>query len=768
MPWRCGDIGLTPRVKEDGLDSRGLRGPAVGRKGLIRETRTSGVRGRPHVMPQRNALSPGDVIGERFELVGEIGEGGMGRVYEAVDRLHGRAAAVKVLGRKLAGDPEFRRRFERESAAAERANHPHVLPVWDRGEHDGAPYLATPLCDLDLGTLVYEQRGRLDAEHALRILAQIAWALDWAHERGIVHRDVKPENILLVTGPADDHAYLADFGMSKVTTDYTLTQLGQAAGFSPAYAAPEQWLGEPVSAATDLYALAASLYACLTGRPPFAHLRGSDLRDAHLNALPPAIDPGLDPAAARLSAPLLRALAKAPEDRYPSCGEFVLAAREALRQPPAPMPSETPATSPSDVSTPFSLTVSEEPAVSGSREAEETDAERATVAGVRSLPRDAAVRNAETARSHGPTSPPPPAVPTDPGPPERGSPGGLTQPDPGPRASRPGRLRLLLAGVVVCATIGVVLLLALRSSKPPGPPVPKPSAVPVTRVKHVPVGRRPVAMTAGAGSLWSASQVTGTLTRVDAGAGNVTARSIPAVGDPLRAVIHNGVLWVLSGDGRLARISPSRGSANGPPIDLGLVAPVDLAAGFSALWVASRDGVLRVPLDGQRALGAGSRALVEADPQTTAVVAGARGVWSASSATGRLTRFDGASGRRVARVPVIAGVRHLVAVDGAIWMLAPSSGTVARVDERTGAMNVTRHVSPAREAALAAGRGSVFVISGETGAVTRLNANTGRPIPFRASVGAGAADGLVAGGALWIANPDRDRLSRVSLSGDDR
>src|SRR5262245_31207658 len=150
---------------------------------------------------RRATIGVGDLVGGRFELVAEIGEGGMGRVYEAVDRLYDRPAAVKILGRRLAGDREFRARFEREAAGAERANHPHVLPVWAHGREADCLYLATPLCDTDLGVLVYEERGRLDPEHALRILSQVAWALDWAHGRGIVHRDVKPENVLLITGP---------------------------------------------------------------------------------------------------------------------------------------------------------------------------------------------------------------------------------------------------------------------------------------------------------------------------------------------------------------------------------------------------------------------------------------------------------------------------------------------------------------------------------------------------------------------------------------
>src|SRR5919198_1436143 len=273
----------------------------------------------------KRGLGLGDVIANRFRLIGDIGQGGMGRVFEAVDLKHDRPAAVKVVYRQLARDPEFRMRFEREAQAAEHATHPHVLPVWDFGTDAGHLFLATPLCDTDVAAMV-EDDGPLEVETALAIISQIAWALDWAHRRNVVHRDVKPENILIVTGPTQPHAYLADFGMAKVATTMTLTQMGTPAGLSPAYAAPEQWRGERATPATDQYALAGTLYCCLAGHPPLWPRRRTDeLREAHLHEEPPGLGGARDPRLEAAAPALLRSLEKDPAKRYSTCGELCAA-----------------------------------------------------------------------------------------------------------------------------------------------------------------------------------------------------------------------------------------------------------------------------------------------------------------------------------------------------------------------------------------------------------------------------------------------------------
>ncbi|HYF28207.1 MAG TPA: serine/threonine-protein kinase, partial [Baekduia sp.] len=285
-------------------------------------------------MSRRVALSAGDTVGGRFVIECELGEGGMSRVYEAVDTRYDRPAALKVLGRGLADDEEFRQRFEREAESAQRVTHPHVLPVWDHGEHEGLLYLAMPLCDTDLGTVLATE-GRLDAARATTIVAQVAWALDWAHRRGVVHRDVKPENILLVAGPGEGHAYLADFGLAKAAVFETLTLAGHPAGLTPAYAAPEQWLGDHVGPAADQYALAATLYTCISGRPPFHPRRGPSLREAHLAEPPPDIALVVGDVPPGVAHALARGLSKDPDDRFTSCGELMSAVLGAIGPTPS-------------------------------------------------------------------------------------------------------------------------------------------------------------------------------------------------------------------------------------------------------------------------------------------------------------------------------------------------------------------------------------------------------------------------------------------------
>ena len=252
----------------------------------------------------------------------EVGRGGMGVVYRAHDVALERSVALKLLSPSLAEDRDFRERFLVESRLAAALEHPNVVPVHDAGEADGQLYLAMRYVEgTDLKQLLQEE-GPLEPARAIAICAQVAEALDAAHARGLVHRDVKPSNVLL---DDEGHAYLADFGLTRRLSE-------QAPGFeaglslgTPSYVAPEQIEGKQVDGKADQYSLACLLHECLTGEPPFPRPSEAATLFAHLEEAPLA-PTGLEDV-------IPRAMAKDPADRYESCRAFVVDAHRALLAP---------------------------------------------------------------------------------------------------------------------------------------------------------------------------------------------------------------------------------------------------------------------------------------------------------------------------------------------------------------------------------------------------------------------------------------------------
>ena len=261
------------------------------------------------------ALQPGASVGP-YRVEGLLGEGGMGFVYRAVSP-SGETVALKLVKAELAKDSVFRRRFEREAQTAARVGHPNVVPVLDTGEHDGIPYMAQQfIAGGSLETRI-ERDGTLDIEATLDICTQVGEGLDAMHAHGLIHRDVKPGNILL----DDERAYITDFGLMKDREASVLTRPGQALG-SMDYMAPEQIRGEEVTAQSDVYALGCVMCECLSGKPPFADRQGMRILWAHLQEDPP------DPLAGRSDVPadvtwaILRALEKEPEMRPPTATAY--------------------------------------------------------------------------------------------------------------------------------------------------------------------------------------------------------------------------------------------------------------------------------------------------------------------------------------------------------------------------------------------------------------------------------------------------------------
>jgi serine/threonine protein kinase len=256
------------------------------------------------------------VGGYRIEAV--LGVGGMGRVYRAVDA-DGQLVALKLVRSDIAEDSVFRQRFAREARIAQQVKNSHVVPVLDTGEHEGVPYLSQRFVEGGSLEQKLKREGPLDVPTALEICAQVADGLDALYAGGMVHRDVKPANVLL---DMDGTALITDFGLAKDSQGTNLTKPGQALG-SMDYMSPEQIRGEEVSAATDVYALGCVLCECLTGAPPFADRQGMRVLWAQLQDEPPDPTSGLDGVAPALGPAILKGLEKDARKRPQGAGEYV-------------------------------------------------------------------------------------------------------------------------------------------------------------------------------------------------------------------------------------------------------------------------------------------------------------------------------------------------------------------------------------------------------------------------------------------------------------
>lgn len=276
-----------------------------------------------------------------YLLEDEIGRGGMAVVYRARDLRLGRTVAVKLLAPELARNDTFRQRFTHESRVAASIDHPHIVPVFEAGETEGVLYLAMRHVEgRDLRALL-DREGRLPLETVCRMALQVASALDAAHAHDLVHRDVKPGNILVAAGTDGDHPehlYLTDFGLTKKSLSLTgFTRVGQFVGTLD-YVAPEQISGRPVDGRCDVYSLACVVFEMLTGAPPFRREEDMALLWAHQYDPPPALTALRPELPAAVDAVLARALAKSPDDRYGTCRGFVTALRTAGRTAPPAAP----------------------------------------------------------------------------------------------------------------------------------------------------------------------------------------------------------------------------------------------------------------------------------------------------------------------------------------------------------------------------------------------------------------------------------------------
>jgi serine/threonine protein kinase len=293
--------------------------------------------------PRWSELSDGDEFaGYRIER--RLGRGGMGILYLAVEPGLQRRVALKLIAPEVATDEVFARRFAEESRIAASIEHPNVVPIYAAGEEGGVPWIAMRyVAGSDLGRRIARE-GPLDPAEAVALIAQVGNGLDAIHAAGLVHRDVKPANVLLSGEPSSAHAYITDFGVARnIATESGLTQTGRFVGTLD-YVAPEQISGEPIDARADVYALGCLLFKLLTGEVPFPREGEAARLYAHLNDPPPAPSLYATAVPKALDDVVVRAMAKPPGDRYLSAGDLGRAAQAALSGTGVAIPERTVAT----------------------------------------------------------------------------------------------------------------------------------------------------------------------------------------------------------------------------------------------------------------------------------------------------------------------------------------------------------------------------------------------------------------------------------------
>jgi YVTN family beta-propeller protein len=613
-------------------------------------------------------LKPGDdFAGHR--ITGVAGRGGMGVVYRAVQLALDRPVALKLIAPELAEDPSFRERFVRESRLAAAIDHPNVIPIYYTGEHDGALYIAMRYVEgSDVRTLA-RAAGGLDPGRAARIAAQVASALDAAHERGIVHRDVKPANVLLGAG---DHAYLTDFGLTKRIASHSgSTRTGGWVG-TLGFVAPEQIRGERVDARADVYALGCLLFYMVAGSAPYARESDEAALWAHLNDDPPSLVAHAEGTPPALEAVVRRALAKDPDDRFPSAGDLGRAALAAVGHSPPARPERlvaTGAAAPAEAETEASP--DQAPTVPAERSAPappRRGARRpAWIWALAAVPVLALAVVAAIALSGG-----------DGGPQTRTTPAGTTAAADGPPLAGALARTIEVGGRPngVVASGGLLWVLRARSDRVTALRTPN-----GRRAGFRPeVGSLPAALATGFGRLWVVNQSQPALVAIG-------LRSHRRIGDPVALPSEGKVVGVAAGErgvwvgirgdpGLIVRVSPSSRR-----IMAQVVMPdgvQDLAVGGGAVWVLGRrsNTVTRVDV----ATGEKRPVIVGADPAGVAV--GENAVWVTNSGEDTVTRID--LGSLVTRKIGVGDGPYRVAVGGGtVWVANRNDSTLTRIDPET-------------------------------------------------------------------------------------
>jgi serine/threonine protein kinase len=698
------------------------------------------------------SLVPGSTFaGCRLEAVG--GRGGMGVVFRATQIALQRPVALKAIVPDLAADLAFRERFQRESQLAASIDHPNVIPVYEAGELDGTLYLIMRWVEgTDLRTLL--ATGRLSPGRAIKLLRPVASALAAAHAHGLVHRDVKPGNVLIARGPEedDDHVYLTDFGIARRTDSESITRTAVFVG-TVDYTAPERLQGGKGDAASDIYSFGCVLYETLTGHVPYERPSAVSTIYAHVaDPIPSARDKVSD-IPEQLDAIIARAMAKRPEDRFGSARELAAALGEALQALDTAERAVAVGEPSPDVTDPSALTVTTEDAL--------TRVERSTTHGEPI----AATTHAEPAATVDQAAT---VIPPQANPPQ------ASRVEAGPAPAQTSRRSpfLWLVPIVLLSLVGV--LIATFSDVRSNPAstaatVPPSSSTASKRVTlqggGMTVGRTirlaavPGSVSIGSRNLWVSLPDRGELVRTTLKSG--ARSSFPASGRPTALAAGSRALWVApSAIPSLAQFNGDSGAQVHSARLNGRPRAIALAQKDSTVWVADSSGAIsHIDVGAQ---GAGTPAPVigtpaHTDPAATSLAWGEGWLWATTGSANGIVRVSlDTSGSSTA----YRGGQHPVAVtlDQGVW-IANENGHVTRFDPRPGQLRVDADIRIAPKLDTIAGTDPgpfVWALSMSQKTVYRVT-NTSKPTVTGRIVFNSAPVALaVSAHALWIATQDRN------------
>jgi YVTN family beta-propeller protein len=559
-----------------------------------------------------------------YRIDAVLGRGGMGVVYRAEDLRLGRNVALKLLPPELSEDQQFRERFLRESRLAASIEHTGVVPIYEAGEVGERLYIAMRYIEgRDLGAVV-RQDGPMEPARAVTLVAQLADALQAAHAKGLIHRDVKPSNALVSADDAGEHIFLTDFGITEdVSTPRKLADSGVLAG-TAGYMAPERIRGDSADARSDVYSLGCVLFECLTGQAPFARHQEVATIYAHLEEDPPRASVRRPGISAGLDLVVARALEKDPDDRWQTAAAMADAARAAVApEPVAAAGARRPRAALLAAGVAAALVV--------------------VVAVVAALSSSGGDRLTAIDENHVGLI-------------DAGS-GDITAQYP---VGRDPSAVTVGGGSIWVANAGDETVSRIDKGRP---------------IVTIPVGRDPTAMAFAAGSLWITAREDRTLVPLNVAANRV-GRKIPLSDAPRALAAGFGALWVAYEiDRKVARFDLTRGGFTAP-IELA-ANPTALAVGAGSLWVASEEAGTVFRID-PRTRAVAKAIAVGNGPIGIAV--GERGIWVANRQDGTVSRIDPATNRVVRTVTVGEDPSAVAAGAGSVWVANSGDGTVSRID----------------------------------------------------------------------------------------